>query len=273
MRARLTLISSVALAALVSTTAATASGPSAGNAHATDRVVGLLRGAHAGLNMSQSNNWSGYNKGALETGTTFHSISGTWVVPTASAHKKGEDEYSSSWVGIGGGCLETSCLATDETLIQAGTEQDVAADGTASYSTWYELIPAPSINTSLAVHPGDTVTVTIGESVPEVWGISIKDVTTGQSFSTTVPYPSTYGTAEWVEETPLLIGTSGTGFSAMPNLGTVQFSGATVNGANAALQSPEAIQLVDPNGQVLATPSAPNSTRNGFSDCTYATSC
>lgn len=272
MRARLTLTSCVALVALVTATSAAASSPGGGSAHQTDRVVGLLRGAHAGLNMSQSNNWSGYNQGLLETSTPFQSISGTWVVPTATAHKKGEDEFSSSWVGIGGGCLETSCLATDNTLIQAGTEQDVAADGTASYSTWYELIPAPSISTPLAVHPGDTVKVDIGQAVPEVWNITITDVTTGQNFTTTVPYPSTYGTAEWVEETPLLIGTNA-GFSAMPNLGTVQFSGATVNGANANLQPAEAIQLVDPNGQVLATPSAPNSTHNGFSDCTYASSC
>jgi peptidase A4-like protein len=269
MRGRLILTSCITVAALVTATAATAS---TGSAATAKRVVGLVRGAHAGLNMSQSNNWSGYNKGVLETGTPFQSISGTWVVPTATAHKKGEDEFSSTWVGIGGGCLDTSCLATDETLIQAGTEQDVAADGTASYSTWFELIPAPSISTPLAVRPGDTVKVDIGQTVPEVWTITITDVSSGQNFTTTVPYPSTYGTAEWVEETPLLIGTNA-GFSAMPNLGNVQFSGATVNGANAGLQSAEAIQLVDPNGTVLATPSAPNATRDGFTDCTYATTC
>lgn len=59
----------------------------------------------------------------------------------------------------------------------------------------------------------------------------------------------------------------------MPNLGTVQSSGATVNGGNAGLQPADAIQLVDPNGQVLATPSAPNSRADGFSDCTYSTHC
>jgi len=38
--------------------------------------------------------------------------------------------------------------------------------------------------------------------------ITLKDLTTGQSFSTTVPYTSTHTTAEWIEETPLLIGTN-----------------------------------------------------------------
>ena len=37
---------------------------------------------------NKSNNWSGYNQGALEQGgKTFHSVSGSWTVPTAKAHK------------------------------------------------------------------------------------------------------------------------------------------------------------------------------------------
>jgi hypothetical protein len=268
MRTRSILTAVAAVAAVLA-----AASPGASASPLSHRSVGLVRGAHLGLDMTQSNNWSGYNKGLLETGTQFHSISGQWVVPTATAHKKGQDEFSSSWVGIGGGCLETSCTATDSTLIQAGTEQDVAADGTSSYSTWYELIPAPSISTPLAVSPGDTVAVTIAETVPEVWSISIKNVTSGKTWSTTVPYPSTYGTAEWIEETPVTVSGSGAGFSAMPNLGTVSFSGATVNGGNAALNPAEAMQLVDSSGAVLATPSAPSSTHDGFSDCTYASTC
>ena len=73
-----------------------------------------------------------------------------------------------------------------------------------------------------------------------------------------MPYSSTEATAEWIEETPLLIGADA-GFSALPNLGTVTFSGATVNGANAHLNSAEAMQLIDGNGNPIATPSAPNS--------------
>ena len=69
---------------------------------------------------NQSFNWAGYVQGALEKGTTFHSIAATWVVPTASPHRAGENEYSSSWIGIGGGCLDTACTLTDATLIQAG---------------------------------------------------------------------------------------------------------------------------------------------------------
>ncbi|HET7529403.1 MAG TPA: G1 family glutamic endopeptidase [Mycobacteriales bacterium] len=253
----------LALAATVPATAASDHG----------RSIGLVRGAHASLNASESSNWSGYNKGILDNSGGFHSITGQWTVPTATQHTRGQDEYSSSWIGIGGGCLDTSCSATDSTLIQAGTEQDVAADGTASYSTWYELIPAPSISTPLAVKAGDVVSAAISESVPEVWTISLKNVTTGKSWSTTVPYSSSYATAEWIEETPLTFGTSGAGLSSLPNLGTVHFDLATVNGGNAALDPAEEMVLTDSNGSPIATPSAPDAEADGFNDCTWSTTC
>jgi hypothetical protein len=223
--------------------------------------------------MNQSNNWSGYNQGALEKGGIFTSVSGTWTVPTATQAKAGEAESSATWVGIGGGCLETSCAVTDETLIQAGTEQDVDASGKASYSAWYELVPVPSTAVSLPVSPGDTVTVTINQTLPEVWDVTIRNDTTGQNWSTTTPYPSTMGSAEWIEETPLAIGTGGVGITAMPNLGSVHFTGASANGAPANLNAAEAMQLVNGSGQVLATPSNPGAAGTAFNDCTYATSC
>jgi peptidase A4-like protein len=271
----------VVLATLIGTAGAAAAATSAGasgNARHAARPahrVGPVQLSRAGVafKTNQSNNWSGYNQGALTHGGTFSAITGTWQVPTATQHKSGEAESSATWIGIGGGCLENSCTLTDQTLIQAGTEQDVAANGAASYGTWYELIPAPSVSTPLVAHPGDTVTSTIKSTVPGLWSISLKNVTTGKSWSTTVPYASTGGSAEWIEETPLLIGASGTGISALPNLGSVHFSGATTNGAAAKLTAAEAMQLVSSSGSVLATPSAPGAGGASFNDCTYATTC
>jgi hypothetical protein len=235
-----------------------------------------FHGTIAALNANQSNNWSGYNQGTLERGSTlFSSVGGTWVVPTATQHRSGEAESSSTWIGIGGGCVDAGCTVTDNTLIQAGTEQDVGSGGRASYSAWWEIIPAPSITISgFAVHPGDTIHGVISEAATgsNVWTINLKNVTTGATFSQTVPYPSTHLTAEWIEETPLLIGTNGAGLSAMPNLGTVHFTNSTVNGGPAGLKAQEKMQLVDANGHVLATPSAPLSPA-AFNDCTYSTTC
>jgi hypothetical protein len=226
---------------------------------------------------NQSNNWSGYNQGTLERGgTTFHDIVGTWTVPTATQHKAKEAEFSATWTGIGGGCIDANCTVTDSTLIQAGTEQDVDASGQATYSAWYELIPTPAITISgMTVGAGDQMKVRIHEVISgaDIWAINVNDVSRGESFSTTVPYVSTHATAEWIEETPLIIGTGGTGLSALPNLSTVGMDPETVNGANPGLNSSEEIQLVGVSGNVLATPSAPDSDTDGFNVCTYASSC
>src|SRR2546423_13062912 len=149
------------------------------------------------LKASHSQNWWGYNQGALESGKSlFHSVTANWTVPKASQHKKGEDEFSATWAGIGGGCLEPSCTAIDETLIQAGTEQDVVS-GKPEYSAWWEIIPAPGITIdTMTVRPGDRMHLDIHETPPnsEVWSITLTNVSRHQTFSQTVPYPSTYGT-------------------------------------------------------------------------------
>jgi hypothetical protein len=227
------------------------------------------------LDANQSSNWFGYNQGALEPGKTlFNSITGTWTVPTATQHTSGQDESSSDWIGIGGGCMDTSCTATDSTLIQTGTEQDVSSTGAASYSAWYELVPAPSITiTNMTVSPGDTMSASIKEVVNDsnAWTITLTDVTRNESFSTTVPYSSTHGSAEWIEETPLVVGTNA-GFAALPNLSTTPFTSATANGAPANLQAAEEMDLTDSNGNVIGAPSAPKSSQS-FDDCAWASSC
>ncbi|HET6875360.1 MAG TPA: G1 family glutamic endopeptidase [Acidimicrobiales bacterium] len=251
-----------------------ATGPSA--AAATHRGVISVASGHSALDATNtSNNWSGYNQGTLEKGgTLFQSISAQWVVPTATQHTKGQAESSSTWIGIGGGCVDAGCTVTDGTLIQAGTEQDIAADGSATYSAWWETVPVPSLTvTSVAVHPGDTVSVAISQTAPEVWSIALKDLTDGQGFTQTIPYSSTYLTAEWIEETPLVLGGSNTGLAALPNLTPVTFDLATVNGAPANLSPAERINLVDTNGAVIASASTPDPDVDGFNDCTWSGSC
>lgn len=225
------------------------------------------------LKTNQSNNWSGYNQGTLEQGSKlFNSIGGQWTVPTASQHTGGQAEYSADWIGIGGGCVDASCTVTDPTLIQTGTEQDVNSNGTTAYSAWWELIPGPSLTISgMAIHPGDRMSSSIAEVVPnaEVWTISIKDLTTGQSYSTTVPYPSTHATAEWIQETPLILGT-GASIAAQPNLTSPAFDLATTNGAPANLKPSEEMQLTDSSGNVIGNPSPPDSDADGFNICAWA---
>ncbi len=225
---------------------------------------------------NQSNNWSGYNQGTLEKGgTQFHRVSGTWVVPTATQNVGGEAEYSASWLGIGGGCVDANCTVGDATLIQAGTSQDVDASGAARYSAWWEIIPQPSTPiANFNVSAGNVIFVDIVESAPEVWSITVKNQTTGQTFNTTTPYPSSYATAEWIEETPVVIDSSGkVTVGPLPRLSTVGFDQSMTNGHSAGLTAAEEVRLVDTNSAVLATPSAPDPDADGFNVCTFATSC
>jgi hypothetical protein len=229
------------------------------------------------FNTNQSSNWYGYNQGTLEKGNKlFNSVSGDWTVPTASQHTKGTAEASSTWIGIGGGCVDSGCTVGDQTLIQTGTEQDVDASGSPSYSAWWEIIPGPSLTISnFNVSPGDHMHSDISEAVADsdLWTITLQDVTKGESFTQTVPYPSTHLTAEWIQETPLTFGTGGAGLAALPNLSTNSFTSAKTNGANANLTPAEKIDLIDSNGNVIAAPSDPFSSLDGFSLCSWSTSC
>src|SRR3954469_9314113 len=123
---------------------------------------------HLAANANQSTNWFGYVQGSLEQGgKTFTSITGDWTVPAATQHTPGQAEFSSDWIGIGGGCVDAACTVGDSTLIQTGTEQEVDAAGRASYSAWWELIPGPSIViANMTVVPGDHMHASIAEVVP-----------------------------------------------------------------------------------------------------------
>jgi hypothetical protein len=242
----------------------------------TVRTVSIIHVVHAGGTVadSQSDNWSGYNLGYLSTKTMYTSISGTWKVPTATQHTSGQAESSATWIGIGGGCLNTSCTESDNTLIQAGTEQDIAANGTASYSSWYELIPETETAESITINPGDTIHCSITETSPGKWDIVLTDVTDGQGFNVTTTYSSSELTAEWIEETPVVISTSGgTGIAALPSLTRVHFTAAKVNTTGAKLVSADAVQLVNSDNDPMATPSSPNTAGSAFNDCAWKTSC
>jgi hypothetical protein len=266
---------SLTVLALASAAAGTATAARHG---AGDEVIHVVHVAGGQLNTNTSDNWSGYNIGAdypqVPAGTTFTNITGEWTVPTAQQQTAGQAEDSASWIGIGGGCVTDNCDVTDSTLIQAGTEQDVSATGQASYDAWWEIIPETETEVSLPVTAGNKIYVSIDEAgTPGIWSITIDNLSTGESFSTTTPYSSSMDTAEWIEETPLEIGTGGTALAAMPTLGTVHFTNATLNAANPGFQTVDEIQLITSSGQVLATPSAPGPAQDSFNDCVWKTTC
>lgn len=189
----------------------------------------------------RSHNWAGY----AATSGTFTAVAGTWAVPKPSA--SGARSSDATWVGIGG--------VNHRDLIQAGTEDTVLLDGTVQTQAWVETLPRSARPVSLTVHPGDSVTVSLGQSGSNQWNVSISDTTTGQSYQTTLTYASSLSSAEWVEEAP----SSRRGVLPLDNFGTVQFTSCstTQNGQSVSLSSAGAqpITMIDRLGQAVASPS------------------
>ncbi|WP_053227463.1 G1 family glutamic endopeptidase [Solirubrobacter soli] len=165
-----------------------------------------------------SSNWAGY----VATGTTFSSVSGSWVVPTA---KEASEGYEATWVGLGG------AGDSSEALEQVGTESDYV-NGEATYSAWYELVPKAPVTLKLAVHPGDHITAKVTVTGTTV-KVSLANTTTGKSVSRTLHMsdPDT-SSAEWVAEAPSAQSRFGTQVLPLSDFGKVTFTSAsaTANG-------------------------------------------
>jgi hypothetical protein len=228
--------------------------PGPGEFHAP-RIPGPAPAVHPGaLSVVQgwtSHNWSGYS--LVRTGVT--GVTGNWKVPRVLTPTKKRqlrsNRFSSSWVGVDG--------FNNSSLIQAGTEQDWF-QGTAFYQAWWEILPAPETPiTSMAVHPGDSISVSITRGAANQWTISLSDTTTHQSFTTVRTYTGPRTSAEWIQEAPTL----GQRVAALAADSNVIFDLGTVSGANPALTASDAGSMY--KGRVrISTPSAPNPARNGF---------
>jgi ketosteroid isomerase-like protein len=207
--------------------------------------------------LSVSHNWAGY----AATAGGYTAVSGTWTVPDFSADSpQGVD---ATWVGIGG--------VNTRDLIQAGTQEQTSGSGQTQYQAWIEMLPQASRPVPLAVRPGDSVSVSIGEQAANTWLISFVNNTTGQTFQQTERYTSSHSSAEWIEEAP----SSGRGILPLDNFGTVQFSSASAvkNGQTEDLAAAGAqpISLIGASQQPLAVPSAVGTDGQSFSVSRTAT--
>lgn len=205
-----------------------------------------------------SSNWAGYEVAHFQTGAKYTSAQMTWIVPTVtygqSTDSTGSTEYSANWVGIGGFCESQLCFRGDNTLIQLGTEQDVAPDRSTQYYAWYETLPAAeTLIPTLTISPGDAMTATIScvancSQKKQSWALTMTNETTGQSWSKTLTYASSELSVEWIEEAPYL-----NGILPLAEFGTAQFSGS--NGNHMVSSGSNEIEMKDPWGQ-WADPSA-----------------
>ena len=167
-----------------------------------------------------SHNWSGY----AVNSANVTSVTGTWIVPTATATSQ-ELSADASWVGIGG-------LSTHD-LIQAGT-QTLFRNGEQSVTAWYEILPDTAHTIAFSVSPGDLITTTIAllPNTTDQWQITLTDATTGQTYTNTLTYTSSQNSAEWIQEMP----STSSGYVPLDQFGTANFINSYVT-ANNMVQS------------------------------------
>jgi hypothetical protein len=219
-------------------------------------------GGNGNVTTTTSSNWSGYAVETTSSSSAFTSVTGTWTVPTA---KGNGTAYASVWVGLDG--------SNSSTVEQLGTDSDLSG-GTPTYYAWWEMYPNYSINVNnMTISPGDSMTASVSYAGSQ-FTLSIKDNTTGQSFSTTQTASNAKrSSAEWVVEAP----SSNSGVLPLANFGSVTFSGAsaTLNGTTTGPINSASWQAYQINmasrGVTEDTTSALNASGNGFS-VTYAQS-
>ena len=208
-----------------------------------------------------TNLWSGYAVGGASG--TYKQVSGTWTVPPVTwvpsppyPSTRGT-EYSSLWVGIDGlDGQSVGAYCGDNSLfpfIKLGTEQDVTDSGVPNYYAFYELAPSCNVVLNTSQYPvsaGDVITTTVNcttnctPNAGQTWSLSMTNSTKGWSWTGTFPYSALLGTAEWILEAPTINGV----IQALPDYGSVGFSGVTANEANPDLQLVDALTLNDALG-------------------------
>ena len=110
-------------------------------------------------------------------------------------------------------------------LEQIGTSSDCSVDGRASYSAWYELVPAGSVPIKLKVFAGNKLSAAVSVTGTKVT-VQIRNLTRKTSFTRvlTMAAPDV-SSAEWIAEAPSICDTySRCRTVPLTNFGKINFS-------------------------------------------------
>ena len=186
-----------------------AAGPAAARSSSGMTHAPLRRLVHA-----TSTNWAGWDN----TGSTYKSVSASWVQPTVTCAKR-QTSYSSFWVGLDGD--------GSNSVEQTGSEGDCQR-GKAVYYSWYEFYPAYPVNFSNTVQPGDHFSATVTSNGGGSYTLVLTDSTQNWSHTVNGSAPGAQNaSAEVIAEAP----SSNRGVLPLANFGTMNFTNAMVDGA------------------------------------------
>ncbi|KAI2601949.1 peptidase A4 family-domain-containing protein [Hypoxylon sp. NC1633] len=187
-----------------------------------------------------SSNWAG----AVLIGSGYKSVTGTIVVPTPKTPSGGSSsrQYSASaWVGIDGDTCDTAILQTGVDFTVQGSS--------VSFDAWYEWYPDYAYDFSgITISAGDTITMTVTATSKSAGTAVIQNVTTGKKVTHSFSGETDalcQTNAEWIVEDF----SSGGSLVAFADFGTVQFTGASVNGGTGV--SGATIIDIQQSGKVL----------------------
>lgn len=216
----------------------------------------------AGTSATNSTNWAGY--AVTASSGTVSDVKGSWIVPKIQGTcPSRSDQYSSFWIGIDG--------YTSKTVEQIGTDSDCQG-GSPTYYAWYEFYPAGSVGLGMSISPGDTISAQV-QFHSSKYTVSIKDVTTGASFSHSHRMSASRSSAEWIAEAPSSggilpladfgVADLGTAYTSVASTDVATISGTThpIGGFSGVV----ALTMVNTAGTaVKASPSGLNSAGNSF---------
>jgi hypothetical protein len=146
------------------------------------------------VTVSYNTGWAGY----AVTGSDFTRVEGSWIVHAVNCTKT-PNTFSSEWVGIDGW--------SSDTVEQIGTDADCIGK-TPFYWVWYEFYPYGSVVIrDVSIAAGDEFAAAVNYDGDNNYTVTIKNKTTGQSFSKKVNFdggdgsgPPQRNSAEWIME-------------------------------------------------------------------------
>jgi len=199
-------------------------------------------------NVQYSSNWAGAVLTSPPAGSTFTSVSATFVVPSASG-----SGAASAWVGIDGDTYTNS-------ILQTGLDFNVQG-GRVTYDAWYEWYPDYAYDfTGISFSVGDSVSISVVASTTTSGTAVIQNLTTGKKVSKAITSSAALGgqNAEWIvedfEQNGQLV--------AFANFGTVTFTDvkAGTSGGGSVTAAGADILDIKQSNKVLTSSSSTGST-------------
>ncbi len=169
-----------------------------------------------------STNWAGYAVNAASG--TVSEAQGSWIQPTVTCSTSADGaQYAAFWVGIDG----YASLTVEQTGTLAYCPQGTK---TPEYLAWYEFYspggePIQQIST-VAIHPGNKIQAVIKYSSTKLTiSVTLRDVTDGQSYTTTNPtgFSFSRSSAECITETPTENTITGSSLALLASFGSVSW--------------------------------------------------